>query len=448
MLFEEFFRDAKSRIAIVGTHPLVPDLQNAGARLFTDLLIVNNDLHITILAESDSECFNQSLCVDTPSSGTRRSFSTLKVHRDRVIGKSKSDGLLAAISSLLQEEATPAVREGILKRIRVRQLNLRLPLNIVLADGRMWFSVTTQTVPTLNSYQEIPPGSSLYSSLLDFVDFYINPEKGGIYLSKPREDLIQMYDREGIPRGIYPRDCFYTTEYERYSIWGFVFNREGELLLHQRSPYPLTRDGAGLWDKSVGGHVDLSDSSTSITAERELIEEMFLPEAEYTKYIKADLGDIVHFGEWSSVKRPEHALVEEILGLAPADWVMFRATDSDGQPLTVSRVSDRRFEDDNGVVSWKRTVFRSDVYLFIAPWAYLDNEDQMHKLLQRAEGTGAATAHKLVTLGGLRDWITDREKEGRERDTFTDDILFINLRYRGMLEGFAEFVKLLRVPGE
>ena len=175
---------------------------------------------------------------------------------------------------------------------------------------------------------------------------------------------------------------------------------------------------------------------------------MFLPEAEYTKYIKADLGDIVHFGEWSSVKRPEHALVEEILGLAPADWVMFRATDSDGQPLTVSRVSDRRFEDDNGVVSWKRTVFRSDVYLFIAPWAYLDNEDQMHKLLQRAEGTGAATAHKLVTLGGLRDWITDREKEGRERDTFTDDILFINLRYRGMLEGFAEFVKLLRVPGE
>jgi hypothetical protein len=273
------------------------------------------------------------------------------------------------------------------------------------------------------------------------IDFYISPEKGGIYLSKPREDLIQLYDRNGIPRGIFPRACFYTTEFSRYSIWGFVFNRKGEMLLHQRSM--TAKDGRGLWDKSVGGHVDLLDSSTSITAERELVEEMFLPQAEYTKYLRADLGDIMHFGEWNPKKRPERTFRRAFAGLSESDWVMFRAIDAQGNPLTVTRISDRRINETDEKAVTKRTVFRSDVYLFIAPPNYIDSEDQMKKLLGHAEESGAAQSHKLITIEGLREWIAYAEKQGVDRETFTDDILFINLQYREMLEGFSEFVKFV-----
>jgi hypothetical protein len=190
------------------------------------------------------------------------------------------------------------------------------------------------------------------------------------------------------------------------------------------------------------------DSSTSLTAERELIEEMFLPQAEYTKYLRADLGDIMHFGEWNPKKRPERAFKGAFAGLSESDWVMFRATDSQGEPLTVTRVSDRRIhDDDTGKISIKRTVFKSDFYFFIAHPEYMDTAEQMKKLLGHAEESGAAKAHKLITIEGLRQWIADAEKEGKDRELFTDDILYINLQHRELLEGFSEFVKFVSGVG-
>lgn len=365
-------------------------------------------------------------------------FPSISVHRDRIIGTSKKDGL---IEEMRQELRLEPQLEGILKRIQIKQMNLRLPVNIIQADGKLWFSITTTYAPDLGSYIVVDENSKMKQDLLELIEFCTNPVKGGVYLSKPSDELIQLYDRNGIPRGIFPRACFYTTEFSRYSIWGFVFNRRGELLLHQRSL--TTQDGRGLWDKSIGGHVDLLDSSTTITAERELVEEMFLPQAEYTKYLRADLGDIVHFGEWNPKKRPERLFKDAFAGLSESDWVLFRATDSQGDPLTITRVSDRRIHDGSGKVTTKRTVFRSDVYLFIAPPKYLDTADQMVALLGHAEKSGAAKAHRLLTLDGLRQWISEEEMAGKDRETFTDDILYVNIQYREMLERFSEFIKLM-----
>ena len=435
MEFQTFFENTKSTIRIVGTNSLIPHLEES-ARFFADLLTLNKNLLVTILCESDSENFNQSLCTDNSASPRRLSFANLSVHRDRIIGTGKRDGLIQEVKT--QVGNSPQA-EDILKRIVVKQVNLRLPVNIIEADGRVWFCVIAHHATDLQSYFEATDGS-LRTDLLDLLDFYLSPEKGGIYLSKPREELIQLYDKNGIPRGIFPRACFYTTEFSRYSVWGFVFNRNGELLMHQRSM--TAKDGGGLWDKSVGGHVDLLDSSTSMTAERELVEEMFLPQAEYTKYLRADLGDIINFGEWNPKKRPERTFREAFADLTESDWVMFRACDREGQPITVTRVSDRRIHE-NDSVTMKRTVFRSDIYLFIAPKDYLDSEEQMSKLLGHAEESGAAQAHKLLTIEALREWIRNLEQSGKDRETFTDDILFIVLQYRELLEGFAEFVKFV-----
>jgi len=436
MDLKDFFKQATTSIRIVGTNSLIPHLERS-AQLLSDMLILNPDLHILILCESDNESFNQSLCTDTESSRNRLSFAALSVHRDRIIGTGKKDGLIEEMRDLVKRESNG---EMILERIGIRQVNLRLPLNMIEVDGNLWCCVMTHSGATLESYFNIEEGP-LKSELLEFVDFYVNPAKGGVYLSKPREELIQLYDRSGIPRGIFPRACFYSTEFSRYSVWGFVFNRKGELLLHQRSK--IAKDGRSLWDKSIGGHVDLLDSSTSITAERELVEEMFLPEAEFTKYLRADLGDIMHFGDWNPKKRPERAFKGAFAGLSESDWVMFRATNTQGEPLTVTRVSDRRIHGEGDDVVIKRTVFKSDVYLFIAPLEYMDTKEQMKALLGHAEESGAAQAHRLITIEALRQWIADEEKTGRDRETFTDDILYVNLQYREMLEGFSEFVRFI-----
>jgi NUDIX domain len=437
MKFQDFFQRATSSIKIIGTNALIPYLEQ-NAKFLADHLTVNKDLHILILCESDNENFNQSLCTDTKSSRRRLSFANLGVHRDRIMGTGKKDGLMEEIRGLVKD--IPQAGD-ILKRINIKQVNLRLPVNIIEADGEIWCCFITNSAGNLDSYFNVDGIPNLKTALLEFIEFYIDPQKGGIYLSKPREELIQLYDKNGIPRGIFPRACFYTTEFSRYSVWGFIFNRKGELLLHQRSMQ--TKDGRGLWDKSIGGHVDLGDSSTSITAERELVEEMFLPQAEFTKYLRADLGDIIHFGEWNPKKRPERAFKGALDGLTEPDWVMFSAIDANGEPLTVTRVSDRRIHGDDGNVTTKRTIFRSDVYLFIAPKGYLDTEEQMKKLLGKAEEEGAAQDHKLISIEGLREWIAEAEAQGLDRETFTDDILFINLQYRELLEGFSEFVKFV-----
>jgi len=439
MEIKDFFRNAKSRILIVGTNPLSPDLERS-AQLFTDLLSLEDSLNIDILCESDSENFSQSLCIDADHAEVQMSFASLSVHRDRIFGRgeSESEGLKGEIADKI---ADGLERDSLISRFNVKQLNLRLPLSIIIADSKVWVCFSGARRVSLSDYFEVTDDHVLYDSIIDMADFYVNSDRGGKYTSQRGEELIQMFDRDGVPRGIYPRSSFYTTEYERYSIWGFVFNRKGQILLHQRSQF--TKDGRDLWDKSVGGHVDLTDYSTFMTAQRELVEEMFLPEAEYSKYVKADLGDIIDFGEWNPRKRPERALKSEIISIGKADWVMLRPLDDKGEPLTITRISERRIHNKNDEIKFKKTVFRSDVYLFIAPEGYVDNSEQMNRLVGLAEQAGAAQDHKLVTVEELSSWIRDEESKGLEKEVFTDDMLFVNMRYRKLLVEFSEFVKIL-----
>lgn len=436
MDFREFFSDAKDSITIIGTNPLIPHLEQS-ASFFTDLLTLNDRLKLTVLYESDSENFNQSLCCDTDFSENRTSYASLSVHRDRISGARKGSGLLYEILSNINDDD---LENSLITRIKFEQCNLRLPINLILSDDKLWCCIVAHNLPDLDSYFLVE-NEELRKELLDFIDFYINDTKGGIYLSEPGKELIQLFDKDNIPRGIFPRSCFYTTAFQRYSIWGFVFNRHGKLLLHQRSM--TAKDGRGLWDKSIGGHVDLKDRSTYITAQRELVEELFLPEAEYSKYIQAELGDIINFGDWNIKKRSENSFKKAFEGIDSADWIMFRATDEDGSPLTITRISKRRIHEKDDNVYFKPTIFMSDVYLFIAPPNYIDTNDQMKDLLSIAEKTGAANDHRLVSIEELRSWIQEKESEGTQSETFTDDLSYINIQHRDLLEKFAEFIQYI-----
>lgn len=441
----------KETLIIVGVNPIINDLIRA-PQVIANLLRVEPNLKITIIYENETENFNQSLFYDKMLSREKTEFDRLQTYRNRLIGgkKARNKHSSGFIEDVLKECSDEADRIDFKRRLILLQNNLRHNINIIKADEQIWYSFNGVDLPTIDDYQEIELKElPIYKQIVNYLDFLLNPSSGGIYLSSPGDELIQLYDRMDYPRGIYPRKAFYSTEYQRYSVWSLIFNRSGEILLHKRSDY--TADNRSLWDKSSGGHIDLRDSSTIITAKRELVEELFLPEAEFTKYMKAEIGDIIDFGEWNIEKRQEKYLKGELDGLDDIDWAVFRATDAEtGDPLTIKRKSERimHFKDMNsdGTVKkdekgnpifkeetekWK-TRFISDVFLFIAPEGF--SKEQM--LL--AEQKGAASQHRFMSVSELiQDVIYDNPQ------VYTDDMVYICNELKWLLVQFSEFIRFI-----
>jgi isopentenyldiphosphate isomerase len=91
-------------------------------------------------------------------------------------------------------------------------------------------------------------------------------------------EVILAYNDKRQVVGQLPRNSFINSTRPKLVIWGMVFTRDGKLLIHQRSQN--AKDNRGMWDKSVGGHVDINDTDTVKAAARELIEELYKSEVE------------------------------------------------------------------------------------------------------------------------------------------------------------------------
>jgi len=466
MLLKEFLKNnvgepPKKDLVIVGVNPIVEEM-TVNSELFYDMLVCSPRLKITIIYESDSENFNQSLFYDKERSKNKIEIDKLHAYRIRLVGR-RNKKFAGFIDNVLNHFKNDKDIINARERIKLFQNNRRHNINLIYIDDVIWYSITTLDIPTLDMYRKVTEenDADLYKQFSDYIDNLINVNKitgeieGNIFLSKAGDELIQLYDNNLYPRGIAPRKAFYSTDFQRYSIWAFVFNRKGELLLHRRSN--ITADNRSLWDKSAGGHVDITDSSTIITAKRELVEEMFLPEAEYTQFMKADLNDIIDFGEWNLDKRGETHFINSFNQLDKEDWIVFRATEYNevGElvPMTIRRKSPRiihiKDRDVQGRLimlpdgkpqehteTWY-TRFISDVFLFIAPENYIDNEQQMNTLLNTVEKTGAASAHRLVSIDDL---VKEVELNPNE---FTDDIVYMCNEKKYTLVQFSESIKFI-----
>ena len=432
MCLIDILREANEKIVFIGILPIAEEIEKS-AQDFVDILEASPELKIHVLCESDDFCFQLSMLVDNRDSENRKSYTNLKTHRDRILGTKQKRGLFYnEIAKLTKDNEA-------IKRILIKQQNTVMSNFAIIVDDIVYYTLISNNFPTLNNYEKADKNSILHQQILDYSNFMISGD-GKQFLSSPEDELLQLLDRNNMPRGIFPRSCFYTTKFKRRSIWGFVFNRGGELLLHQRSFE--TKDGQGLWDKSVGGHIDLGEDAT-ITAKRELIEELFMKEAEFTSYIDAKLLDVPSFGEWNLNKRQESSYKGAFDLLDDDDWVLFAATDKDGKPLIIDRVSQRRYHWNKEKVEFRPTNFVSNVFFFIAPKYCIDTEEQVRVRFEEAEKRGAAQDHKIISIDKLRDWIEDEIQNGKDKETFTEDLIYINNEYMSMLEQFSEFVKYI-----
>jgi hypothetical protein len=409
-------------LTIIGTIPISEKLVSLSDEIHQAIL-QKHDLHINVFYESDNDLFYQSLSTDTRFAKNRISFAKLKDSRKRV-------SRLAEF--VTKHAAMPEDKKLLAERLQVKQVNLRLPLNVIRSDKELYICPVLSEIPSEKMYHRIESNDAWHALVTDYIDFYIDEQMGGIYQSGTSEEMLVMYDKENIPRGIFPRKAFYNTDFQRYSVWLFIFNRKGELLLHKRSMNAA--DNWGLWDKSAGGHVDIADVSTSATAERELVEELILPKGEFTKYLRDDPHDFINMGVWKPDKRADERALSGIHDFDPHDWAYFHSQER------ISRTSKRRYrlsDSPHAKTGIKETKFISDVFLFIAPAKILDDNEAVKKLSREV-----SSERTLKTIPEIIQWIEDEKSKGNETEVFTDDLLYIMDYMRDMLEEFSEVVKV------
>jgi isopentenyldiphosphate isomerase len=441
MKLKDLLQQAKKEIIVIGVLPIEKEIIE-NSKEIANLFHRNSDFKLSIYHESDSDLFARSLYLDSKSSSKRISFKELQNKISRIDRFKKS--------FLSLEEDKMGNRGAIINdsNLVIRQLNLKHTINVVKVDDKIYTSEVLLDIPSLDDYAEVEQpvqGSqekiAKYTQIEAYIKFISDEKKGGIYLSDPNDDdeeLIEMYDKEDIPRGIFPRKAFYNTDFQRYSVWIFVFNRKGQLMLHQRTDKKIAKDNAGLWDKSAGGHVNITDRSSNEAAEREIIEEMYLADAEYTKYLTGNTQKFINLGEWRPIEREEEQVLNLLTRMKSDEWGYFSLKPA------VKRVSKRRFikvvsdETGNSIQksTFRDTKFISDIFFFIAPEDEINDDEALKKIPSQA-----AKDRSLIDIRKLLDWVEDEKEEGNAEDVFTDDLIYIADQYKDILLGFADYLK-------
>lgn len=126
---------------------------------------------------------------------------------------------------------------------------------------------------------------------------------------------LEVYDLEDAPLGVQEREEFYKESKNEYAKTGkitrkvktvriLVMNSAGRIYLQKRSS--IKTDNAGMYDKTIGGHVAQGESST-VTVVRECAEELGFPAV------------VLEAGEFSQAVRSTHLDIVGILQQVKTD---------------------------------------------------------------------------------------------------------------------------------
>lgn len=111
-----------------------------------------------------------------------------------------------------------------------------------------------------------------YKFANEYIEYMRIENCGAIFCTHPKNEIIPVFDMKGYFIKSLPRNVLYNTDYSGKVVFGFIFNKQGKLLLQKRSQF--VNDNKYLWDKSFGGYMNSSDLSIENAAIRELKEEL------------------------------------------------------------------------------------------------------------------------------------------------------------------------------
>jgi hypothetical protein len=409
MMNEKLFKDIKNskQVAIIGVSVIASSELKAELEQTLLIDLQEGKKKCVVIGESDNQLFQQSLLTDTDKVKPRISFEELIIRR-----------------KFFFDEFDRSVEK--IKNSNVRISALTLPFHAIQTDKTIWYLPINDF--NVDNYFPIKEGDKLFDSVINQINLLSNDindkERENRFLSKPGKELLELFDQNKIPRGIFPRDSFYNTDHYQYVVWGLVFNREGKLLIHKRAKN--AKDNQDMWDKSVGGHIDFQfEKSTHEAIMREMIEELFTKEQErqsgHTFSMLTDDKSKIHFlGDWRLENYGTDYLnhikvIENKTKKGEENWVVYQ------YPLNFTHNTPRAIpKEDGGGEKWLRVVV--DVFFIIANTGvtqeYIDKEFKN-------------SVYLLIEPNKLKSWmengIADDYKYNGENNEFkvTHDLKFI-----------------------
>lgn len=388
-------KSSRRNLLFIGLSPLI-EKKDQWNQLKEELynLLKGGDISCTFISESDNQLFQTSLITDAPdaSADKRVSFSTLKFKRD-----------------LIKKELVEKLDNTAISTYKFSTLPIHC--YVVKIDEKIWICPSNIVNADITSYINIDESHAWYNSTTKMIDSLCSSSHQGLYLAEPNDELLELFDQEQVPRGIYPRNCFYDTDHFQYVVWGLIFSREGELLIHQRSKN--AKDNQGQWDKSIGGHVDFTqERSSHYAAVRELIEELFTDEvATDDQLLTPFVNKPYYLGDWRpgtlGIDYLDHiSVIEKEQKLGNEPWVYFKL------PNTLEHYTPRTLP--NGDIRKLRVIV--DTFIFVANTNF--NRETLRS------GKLRNSKFDLVRPAELKAWI-DQGKNHQGLFGATPDLLFI-----------------------
>lgn len=415
--FLDALKSSYRNVVIIGTCPISDDEYWPEVTQYLLQKLDTGDIRCNVIAESDNQLFQLSLRTDSSNiipQSSRITFTQLKfrrdfVHRNLINTDNRKSNSKYEISSL------------------------NLPIYIISFDDNIWYLPAFASSIKLDMFKKVSQGDVWYESIREYTTKLINKEQDGRFSAKPDEEMLELFDQDQIPRGIFPRDCFYDTDHYQFVVWDFVFSRKGELLIHKRSEN--AKDNQGMWDKTVGGHSDFNkERSSSDAATRELIEELYTKEKKHQtgrefSLLSEDISKVYYLGEWRLDGRGAEFLdIIKTLdnGAKPQEepWVFYKLSG------TISHNTPRILPDNGGE---KRLRVLVDVFIYIS-----------NTVLTREYAKSQLTNSEfmLIEPSMLKTWIENGVDDRGDEFKVTPDLEYIMAgKLRDRIDEVAQLIK-------
>ncbi|MDR2717141.1 MAG: NUDIX domain-containing protein [Treponema sp.] len=320
---EELFakiKEAKSRIRILGAVSF--DLPYDEFREDWYDRINKGELLVEIICESESDLTYSSLISANKNvSGQDRSYDIGNFMRIKNEPKIKMRDYLVNKQCKHIEPKGENKDKNEEQCFSLRTCYWRIPIPTINIDDDYYYTLSLTKFCKQEIFVKIPipPKSdkeekleNLWSKEFEqYFNAYLDNEKLGakkysseITKKDNRTEIILMYNEDRHCLGQLPRTSFLDITKAKVVIWGMIFTRDGRVLIHKRAEN--AKDNRDMWDKSIGGHVDMEKDTvdTVKAAAREMLEELYKIEEEdqgahTANEIKEINPDIpIFLGEW------------------------------------------------------------------------------------------------------------------------------------------------------
>lgn len=296
---EELFaliKQAKSRIRVLGAVSF--DLPYEDFRDDWYQKINEGKLQVEIICESESDLTYSSLIsANKRVSGQERSYDIGSFMRI------KNEPKIKLRDFLVNRQCKHIEPKGDLKGDRkdeeqyfsLRTCYWRIPIPVINIDDDYYYTLSLTKFCTQDKFVKVPlrrlsdgkfDEKTQDSEFDNYFKAYFDEKLGAkkysseITTKANKMEIILMYNDKRHCLGQLPRQAFLDITKTKVVIWGMIFDRKGRVLIHKRAKN--AKDNQDMWDKSIGGHVDMEKDTvdTVKAAAREMLEELYKIEAE------------------------------------------------------------------------------------------------------------------------------------------------------------------------